>query len=450
MAGALLVVIEIAGGLISGSLGLISSAFNTLMDFVAAVVTFFAVRESNKPPDEAHMYGHEKIESAAAVGEIFLLVVVCLWVVYTASMKLLSGETQYIEMFWVAVGTNFVSIAVDLFAYVNLKMSAKSRPSEAMKASALHFMNDLLIAVVVIFGLVLYGFGFQYADSAAALVVVVFILYSGLKMVGESIAVLTDAAPKGVVEQLERQILSVEGVEDCHHVRVRRAGARFFVDAHVEIEGHIPLSRAHFVASQIEAQIVKAFPNSDVLIHTEPHIHRDPLAVIRTDASHFPEIRGIHRIIVTTVGGKLLISYHLELEPGISVKTAHEIANKLEERLNTDLKNISTIISHLEPISERLEPAVYNSEELSNLRAEIVKMSREFAEVQSIHEVQILTRNGRYSISLHGTVDGSTSLAKAHEVITQMEEKIKTIDSRIEQVTIHCEPEEDNTVKPKE
>jgi len=443
-AGALLAAIEVAGGLVSGSLGLVSSASNTLMDFVAAVITFFAVKEGSKPPDEVHMYGHEKVESAAAMGEILLLVVVCFWISYNAFLRLSSGES-YIGLFWVALGTNFVSIPIDLFAYVSLKSHSKVRVREAMEAGALHFLNDLLIAVVVIFGLVLYRFGLWYADSIAALGIVVFILYSSMNMVRNSISVLVDAAPRGVMEQLRRQILSVENVEGCHHIRVRQAGSRFFVDAHVEIAGHLPLNQAHWVASRIEDQIAKAFPNSDVLIHTEPHTHGDPLTVVRTVGSQIPEIKGVHNVIVKTVGRELSISYHIELDPRISVEDAHDIANSMEERVRAALKNVSAIISHLEPATELLEPAVYSREELDRIRNQIVQIARAFPSVRSTHETQILTKAGKYSVTLHCTVDGSTSLVEAHRIATQMEEKIKTIDPRIEQVTIHCEPEDGKT-----
>ncbi len=442
LAGALLATIEVMGGLVSGSLGLASSAFNTVMDFVAAVITFLAVRESSKPPDEVHMYGHEKVESAAAVGEMLLLVVVCFWVTYNAFLRLTSGES-YIGLFWVAVGTNFVSILIDSFAYVSLKSHSNVRGSEAMEAGALHFLNDLLIAVVVILGLALYGFGFWYADSIAALGIVVFVLYSSLNMVRNSTSVLMDTAPRGAVEQLRRQILSVENVEGCHHIRVRRAGIRLFVDAHVEIDGHVPLNQAHQVASKIEDQIAKVFPNSDVLIHTEPHSHEDPLTVIRAIASEIPEIRGVHRIVVKTVGGELSISYHIELDPGISVKAAHDIANSLEERIKAALKNASEIVSHLEPTTELPEPAHYDTQELGRIRSQIAQIARGFPSVRSAHEAQILTRDGKYSITLHCTVDGSTSLVEAHRIATQMEEKIKMSDASIEQVTIHCEPEDE-------
>jgi len=345
------------------------------------------------------------------------------------------------------LGTNFVSILIDLFAYLNLKSSSKERRSDAIEAGALHFMNDLLIAIVVILGLALYGFGVWYADSIAALGIVVFILYSSLNVVRDSISALTDAAPRGVVEQLRDQILTVEGIENCHHVRARRAGSKFFVDAHVEIEGHIPLDQAHFIASKIEEKILKVFPNSDVLIHTEPHTGRDPRAVIRGITSQIPEIKGIHGIIVKTIGEKLSLSYHLELGSGISVKSAHLIASRLEEGIKATLKNVSTIISHLEPIAELSEPATYSPEELSRLRKQIIQVSQGFPEIKSSHEIEILTRQGRYNVTLHCTIDGSTSLVQAHEVATKMEEKIKMTNEKIEQVTIHCEPEDETPLK---
>ena len=440
LAGGVLTVVEVAGGVVSGSLGLLSSAFNTSMDFVASIIMFFAVSEGSNPPDEVHMYGHEKIESAAAIGEILLLFIVCSWIVYTAFSRLMSGGRS-IELFWVAFATNFVSIVVDMFAYLNLRMSSKENRSEAIEAGALHFLNDLLIAVVVIVGLLFYLFGVRYADSIAAICIVGYIVYSGLNVVRDSFHTLIDAAPKGVLDQVKQQVLRVEGVENCHHLRVRRAGSKFFVDAHVEIDGQIPLNQAHSIASSIEEQIVKVFPDSDILIHTEPHTGEDPIAVIRNVASQMSEIKGIHGIAVEAIGRKLSVSCHLELEPEISVKSAHEIANRLEKRLNKELRNVSTIVSHLEPTTE-LSESDYSPKPSSRLQKRITQISQSLPEVRSIHEVQILIRGGRYSVTMHCTVDSSLTLVQAHAIATKIEEKIKMDDEKIDKVIVHCEPEE--------
>ena len=98
--------IEVAGGLLSNSLGLISSSLNTLVDFISSVVMFFAVKESSKPPDEEHMYGHEKFESAAAVTEALLLLIGCSWIVYHAIGRPMIGW-RGIELFWLALSVNF-------------------------------------------------------------------------------------------------------------------------------------------------------------------------------------------------------------------------------------------------------------------------------------------------------------------------------------------------------
>ncbi len=440
LAGALLTAVEFTGGLVSGSLGLLSSASNTLTDFMAAVMTFFAVRESSKPPDEVHMYGHEKIESATAIGEILLLFIACSWILYTAFLRLMSGG-QEIELLWVALGINFASIVIDMFAYLNLKGSSKKHKSQVMEAGALHFMNDLLIAVVVIIGLVFYSFGAWYADSIAALCIVGYTIYSGLNVIRDSFSTLMDIAPKGVLNEIKEQILMVDGVKDCHHLRVRRAGSKFFVDAHVEIDGQIPLNQAHSIASSIEEQIVRVFPDSDILIHTEPHTGEDPIAVIRNIASQISEIKNIHGIAVETLGEKLSVSYHLELEPEISVKSAHEIANRLEERLKTELKNVSAIVSHLEPTIGLVE-SHYSPQLSSSLQKRITQVCQSLSEVRSVHEVQILNRYGRYSVTLHCAIDDSMTLVQAHEVATKIEEKIKMTDEKIDQVIVHCEPRE--------
>jgi len=438
-AGAMLTIMEVTAGLLSGSLGLVSSAINTLLDFVAAVITFFAVRESGKPPDEVHMYGHEKIESAAAVTEIVILLVACSWIVYSAVERLSSGW-QGIGFFWLALGTNFASILIDAFAYRNFKASSRERKSEAVEAGALHFLTDLLIAAVVIVGLVFYWFGVWYADSIAALCIVVYIVLQGLRAARESLASLTDAAPRGMSSMVASRILAVEGVESCHDVRIRRAGAKFFVDAHVTLSAGMPLYEAHSVASKIEDQIKEILPSSDILIHTEPYIGADPIATIRYIASQMPEIKGIHGISVRTIGGKLSVSYHSELEPELSVADAHRCADLLEQRIKEELRNVSTVVSHLEPKSEVSESG-YSRESAKSLEREILKISASFPQIRSLHDVEILARKGRYSVTLHCTVEDWLTIARAHDLATKIEDSIRLIDERIDRVRVHCEPE---------
>jgi divalent metal cation (Fe/Co/Zn/Cd) transporter len=191
----------------------------------------------------------------------------------------------------------------------------------------------------------------------------------------------------------------------------------------------------------MEERIAKILPQSDIMIHTEPHTGKDPIATIRIVALYFPKIRGIHGITVKTIGGKILVSYHIELEPKISIMAAHEVADGLEKRLKEELENISTVVSHLEPAPETSETG-YSRESDSLLENEIKRISESMPEVRSLHEIGILKRDGMYNVTMHCAVDSSVTLAQAHEIATRIEEKIKASNSRINQVSVHCEPQE--------
>mgnify|MGYP005831520149 CR=1 FL=1 len=439
--GAILTTVELMGGLISGSLGLLSSAMNTLMDFTASLIAFFAIRESSKPPDEGHHYGHLKVESFAAVFEIILLYMVCAWLIFTAGFKITAGGAR-IENLLVGVGTNIVSILVDTFAYLKFKDASKRYGSEAMSAGALHFLNDLFIAFIVIAGLVLYNFGFWYADSLATIGVVGLIIYSSLDVLKSSVGVLLDATPRGVIEKLRFKILTIEGVKGCHNLRIRRAGNRYFIDAHVEVESHLPISRAHGIAEAIESQISKMFPGSDIIIHTEPSPKVESISLVRSAASEFPEIKDIHEITFTDMGERIFLSYHLEMDSNINLEAAHEIAHNLERRLNMLLKKPIIVVSHLEPILSFSNEKIIVEEEAKKLKTRVIEIAEDYPEIKSVHDIDTLSLGGSICITMHCTVGGAMSLEEVHTISTKLEEKIKSTDSRISHAIIHCEPEE--------
>ena len=141
------------------------------------------------------------------------------------------------------------------------------------------------------------------------------------------------------------------------------------------------------------------------------------------------------------LGEKLSISYHIELYSKANIVSAHEIANMLEQRIKQEISNISTIISHLEPEPERAETG-YIKQPASLLEEKIIRISQSIPEVHSLHEIEILNYNERFNVTLHCVVDSSMNLTQAHEIATKIEENIRLIDKRINQISIHCEPQE--------
>jgi len=444
LAGGILSAIELGGGILTASLGLIASALNTMLDFMATIIAFVAVKKAGEPPDEEHLYGHGKIESLAALAEIVLLFVVCAWIIFQASNRLSSGFGE-VEWWPMALGINFVSILFDAYAYRRYRSAAREYGSEALGAGALHFVTDGLIALVVIAGLVLYRsdeMRYWYADSLAALGVIVFILISSVKTMKGATGALLDRAPKGVVEELKREIATVEGVMGCHNIRVRRSGSRVFVDMHVDIDGGVSLPRAHSIASLVEEKVERLFPGSDVVIHTEPKPlgEEDLISKVRDIAAQFPEIKDLHGIRISGIGKSLFIEYHIELEREITLNEAHGIADNLERRLRSSFDTVEEIISHIEPHEEHHLFRREAVAEAARLRNKIAKIIEGIPEIRSCHRIRVSTENEKYYVTMHCIVDGSIPLDVAHDLATKVEEQIKTNIEKIERVTVHCEP----------
>jgi len=171
-----------------------------------------------------------------------------------------------------------VSILVDISRSRMLKRVAAKHRSQALEADALHFSTDIWSSAVVILGLVgvrvaaaVPSLGFLVkADALAALVVSGIVVYVSLELGLRTIQSLLDAAPTDMVGKVKAAVESVEGVHDCHAVRIRRSGPRYFVDLHVLLDGSQTLDSAHALTERIEQQVRTLLPDADVTVHPEP------------------------------------------------------------------------------------------------------------------------------------------------------------------------------------
>ena len=191
-------------GFATGSLAILSEAAHSLIDFVATVMTYFAVRISGKPADEEHHYGHGKVESVSALAETALLFLLSGIVIWEAAHRLIGGADHAVEATIWAFGVIVVSIVVDFFRARVLYRVAAETSSEALEADALHFGSDMWSSLAVLVGLGASALGYPWADSAAALVVAVFICVAGWRLGRRTIDTLTDTAPPGAADRITR------------------------------------------------------------------------------------------------------------------------------------------------------------------------------------------------------------------------------------------------------
>ena len=266
-------------GLSTGSLGILAEAAHSGLDLMAALMTFLAVRISGKPADRNHLYGHGKVENLSALFETLLLLITCFWIIYEATHRLLYHSADLKVNYW-SFTVMIISILVDVSRSRILYRAARKYNSQALEADALHFSTDIWSSGVVILGLFLVKLSewvpsltfLRQADSVAAIMVGLIVVYISIKLGIRTIQALLDVAPSGIEEKIISAVEVLPGITDCHNVRVRYSGPQLFVDIHVLIDGSLTLIEAHDLTEEIERVIQKLIPNADVTVHPEPNL----------------------------------------------------------------------------------------------------------------------------------------------------------------------------------
>jgi cation diffusion facilitator family transporter len=256
-------------GVLTGSLGILSEALHSGLDLVAAVITYFSVRVSDRPADRKHNFGHGKIENLSALVETFLLLITCVWIIYEALKRLLSGNTHIEVSIWSYIVV-VSSILIDISRSRALMRVAKKYNSQALEADALHFSTDIWSSAVVLLGLVCANFGFYFADSFAALGVAVIVLFVSWRLGKRAIDVLLDKAPQEYIEFVNDQLGGFPEVLQFHSVKIRTAGADTFIRVNVHLNPVMNLAEVHDICDRIEKVIGAGIPRSEVHIHAEP------------------------------------------------------------------------------------------------------------------------------------------------------------------------------------
>jgi cation diffusion facilitator family transporter len=271
-------------GLLTNSLGILAEAAHSGLDLVAAAMTYFAVRVSDKPADQEHPFGHGKIENLSALFETLLLLATSGWIIYEAIQRLFFVTVKVETSIWsfLVMGT---SIFIDYTRSRILYKAARKYKSQALEADALHFSTDIWSSSVVIVGLIaltiaryIPGLDWMHkADAIAALIVAIIVIYISGELGWRTISALLDTAPKGLADTVERIAASVNGVVDAHAIRIRPSGAHTFIDLHITMDGKCTLNEAHSATEEIEKAIHAVISPADITVHVEPVMENPPL-----------------------------------------------------------------------------------------------------------------------------------------------------------------------------
>jgi len=441
--------LKIAVGVATGSLGVLSEAAHSGLDLIAAVVTLFSVRVSDKPADADHQYGHGKVENFSAFIETGLLLLTCAWIIYEALKRLFFHHVE-IEPSVAAFLVMLLSIAVDGWRSRALGRVARKYDSQALEADALHFATDVWSSSVVILGLLLVLAGRTYgidwlrdADPVAALFVAGVVVSVSWRLARRTIDALLDAAPPGIRNQILNSIGTVEGVLEVERVRIRRAGNRYFADVSLGLARNFTFQRSEQVAAEVTEHVHQVLPDADVMVHPVPRAGHSENIFDRIRAVATRNNFNVHDVSVQDLNGQLHVEQHLELDERMSMKQAHDEVTRLETEMRNDVPEISTILTHIES-----EPATIETGEQivrePELEQRLKGIVREFPEVLDIHEFHFKRVRDRLYVSCHCTLPDDMPLSRVHDVQTALETRFKHDAPELFRVLIHPEPMTDN------
>ena len=279
----ILIALKVVAGVLTGSVAILTEALHSSIDLLASLIAFFSVRRAEEPADASHRYGHEKFENAAAAAEGMLILAGSAVIAFAAIRSLIHGpELENLGIGIVVIG--FAS-AANMGVSTWLFRRARETSSPALEGDAAHLRTDAYTSIGVLVGLVLVSAtGWHWLDPVVALIIALAIVITGVRITMGSVRVLVDEAlPDEELEVITRAIESFadRGVVGYHQLRTRQAGARRYVDLHVQFVHGTTLEEAHRIGHELQDTIEEELKGADVLIHLEPEDRVRPGEILR-------------------------------------------------------------------------------------------------------------------------------------------------------------------------
>jgi len=257
----------IYGWLIS-SASMKADGFHSFSDGSSNLIGLIGIWVASRPIDRNHPYGHKKYETLTSVAISALLFFVCFNV-------LREGIARFIDPVIPEVNLNaflvmIVTMAVNIFVMVYENKKGKELKSDILVSDALHTRADILTSAFVIITLMAIKLGYPMVDPIVSLLIAIFIGYAAVQILRESARVLSDAAAIPI-QEIERVVLAIKGVKECHQIRSRGRADDIHIDLHILVDREMDVHRAHHLSYAIENKIKREFRGvTDVVVHMEP------------------------------------------------------------------------------------------------------------------------------------------------------------------------------------
>ena len=267
----ILAIIKLVVAQLSGSMAVMASAIDSLLDILMSGINFMAIRQAELPPDQSHPFGHGKFETLATLFQALVISLSGGWIIYESVVRL--SQHKFIENIDQGIGVLAFSAIVSWFIARYLSKIAKQTDSSALEADSLHFRMDIYSNLGLMAGLLMVRwFNVFWLDPALSILVASYILHEALQLIKRSLTdILDHELPVEIQQQVHQLISSHEApLAGYHGLRTRRAGSLKIMDFHLEVCKDMTVAEAHKLADSLEKKIEREISGADVIIHIEP------------------------------------------------------------------------------------------------------------------------------------------------------------------------------------
>ncbi|RXK01150.1 cation-efflux pump [Arcobacter sp. CECT 8986] len=279
---AILTLIKLIIGIFSGSVAVLASAIDSVLDMFVSVFNYFAISNAEKPADKTFNYGRGKIEALASVIEGTIITLSGVFLLYEAVKKYFTSQTsQYLEISLIVMVISLI-ITIGLVTYLNYV--SKKTNNMVIKADALHYKTDVYSNIAVLGSLILVKLtSYEIIDVIVGASIAIYIIYSAYELISDGILILLDrAVDEEVVNKIKEIINSNEKITTYHLLKTREAANQTFVDVHLVFDYEISLMNAHRVSDKIEDKIKDIDKTKDWVIN----IHLDPYDDLKSNLAN--------------------------------------------------------------------------------------------------------------------------------------------------------------------
>lgn len=266
-----LTVLKLITGLLTGSLAVLSSAIDSLLDILMSGINLLAIRQAEQPADSTHPFGHGKYETLATLIQALVIASSGSWIIFESVRRLYRGAE--VAKLGSGIGVLAISAIVSWWIGRYLRRTGERTDSSALRADALHFSMDLYTNLALMAGLAIITLtGAVWLDPVLSLVVALYIIFEAVRLVRHGLGdVLDEQLPETVRQEIQRIIEANRcDLLGYHNLRTRRAGSQKIMDFHLTVCKHLNVAEAHAIADHMEKRIEQEIRGANVTIHIEP------------------------------------------------------------------------------------------------------------------------------------------------------------------------------------